>query len=99
MKIGQLFPDLLATLGRAASPEAGFARTLRQLVTLSGAAAGGLCFVPNRGAPLVLTAGSRRGSTLDTWVRARLDEPIRGVRFEAVTPPPPGWRGAPPVMV
>ena len=42
MKIGRLFPDLLATLGRAASPEAGFTRTLRQLVTLSGATCGGL---------------------------------------------------------
>ena len=30
MKIGRLFPDLLATLERAASSEAGFARTLRR---------------------------------------------------------------------
>ena len=51
MKIGRLFPDLLGTLGRAASPEAGIALALRQLVTLSGATAGGLVFRPPRGAP------------------------------------------------
>lgn len=99
MKIGQLFPDLLATLGRAASPEAGFARTLKQLVTLSGATSGGLCFVPGRGTPLVLTAGNRRGSALDTWMRARLGEPVRGMRLDEVAAPPPGWRGPKPVML
>ena len=40
MKIGRLFPDLLTTLGHAASSGAGFTRTLKQLVTLSGARAG-----------------------------------------------------------
>jgi two-component system NtrC family sensor kinase len=99
MKIGQLFPDLLATLGRAASPEAGFARTLKQLVTLSGATSGGLCFVPGRGNPLVVTAGNRRGSALDTWMRARLAEPVRGMRLDEVAAPPPGWRGPKPVML
>ena len=90
MKIGRLFPDLLATLGRAASPEAGFARTLRQLVALSGAACGGLRFRPRRGASLTVTAGARRGSALDRWLRERLAEPVRGVRREIVADPPPG---------
>ena len=58
MKIGRLFPDLLTTLGRAASPEAGFAFTLRRLVALSGATAGGLVFRPV-GRPRVLR--DRRG--------------------------------------
>jgi two-component system, NtrC family, sensor kinase len=99
MKIGRLFPDLLTTLGRAPSPEAGFARTLKLIVTLSGASAGALCFVPVRGAPLVVTAGARRGSALDAWLRARLQEPARGTRLFAVPdPPPPGWRRRPPVL-
>ena len=37
MKIGRLFPDLLATLGRASSPEIGVARGIKRLVTLTGA--------------------------------------------------------------
>ncbi len=98
MKIGGLFPDLLVALGRASSPEAGFARTLRQLVTLSGAKAGALAFEPGRGAPLVVTAGTRRGSALESWLRARLAEPARGVRIEAVDAPP-GWRGIKPVLL
>jgi len=90
MKIAQLFPVLLATLGRAASPEAGFVRTLKQLVSLSGATSGGLCFVPARGTPLVVTTGNRRGSALDLWIRARLDEPVRGMRLDEVAAPPDG---------
>jgi homocysteine S-methyltransferase len=92
-------PDLLATLGRAASPEAGFARTLRQLVTLSGATCGGLVFRPRRGASLTVTAGARRGSALDRWLRERLAEPVRGVRREAVADPPSGWRAGKPVLL
>jgi two-component system, NtrC family, sensor kinase len=99
VKIGRLFPDLLATLGRAASPEAGFARTLRQLVTLSGATCGGLVFRPRRGASLTVTAGARRGSALDRWLRERLTEPARGVRREAVADPPSGWRAGKPVLL
>ena len=98
MKIAQLFPVLLATLGRAASPEAGFVRTLKQLVSLSGATSGGLCFVPARGTPLVVTTGNRRGSALDLWIRARLDEPVRGMRLDEVAAPP-GWRGPQPVIL
>ena len=44
MKIGRLFPDLLATLGRASSPEIGVARGIKRLVTLTGASAGRLTF-------------------------------------------------------
>ncbi|HEV8441387.1 MAG TPA: GAF domain-containing protein [Methylomirabilota bacterium] len=99
MKIGQRFPDLLATLGRGASPEQGFARSLRDLLALSGAGSGGLCFTPSRGTPVIVTAGTRRGSALDDWMRARLREPIRGTRLAALKTPPPGWRGAGPVML
>ena len=99
MKSGRLAPDVLATLGRASSPEAGFSRTLKQLVTLSGATAGGLCYLPGRGAPLLITAGTRRGSALDAWVRARLGEPARGLRVQPMADPPPGWRGRPPALL
>jgi two-component system, NtrC family, sensor kinase len=99
MKNGRLLPDLLATLGHAASPEAGFARALKQLVTISGATAGGLCFTPGRGGPLLITAGLRRGSALDTWFRARLAEPPHGPVLRSVSDPPPGWRGRPPVLM
>src|SRR6266542_93281 len=100
MKIRGVFPDLLATLGRASSPEAGFARALRQLVTLCGATAGGLHFVPGRGAPLLITAGTRHGSALDGWLRARLGEAAgRRMRLRPVDVPPPGWRGRPPVLL
>ena len=99
MKIGRLFPDLLATLGRASSPETGFSRTLRQLVALTGAQAGGLAFEPGRGTPFVVTAGARRGSALDGWLRARLAEPARGIRRRVVADPPNGWRGGNPVLL
>ena len=62
MKIGRLFPDLLATLGGVASSEAGFARTLKRLVVLSGARAGALRFRPGEAAPVDLVVGTRPGS-------------------------------------
>jgi len=99
MKFGRLFPELLTTLGRASSPETGFARALKQLVTLSRATAGGLSFVPGRGEPLLFTAGTRRGSSLDAWLRARLGEAGRGMRLGPVDAPPPGWRSRPPVLL
>ncbi len=92
MKIGRLFPDLLATLGRAASPEAGFARTLRRLVEDSGAVAGGLLFTPAGGSRIQVTVGPRPGSALETWIGQRLAEPARGVSFRTLREPPPGWR-------
>jgi GAF domain-containing protein/nitrogen-specific signal transduction histidine kinase len=93
MKTGRLVADLLTTLGRASSPEAGFARALRQLVTVSGARAGSLCLDPGRGTPVVAVAGARRGSALDGWLRAALAEGIRGTRLRPVQEPPRGWRG------
>ena len=92
MKIGRLFPDLLATLGRAASSEAGFTRTLKQLVALSGARAGGLRFRPGDGAPVDVVVGARRGSALERWIQERLDRPARGVRVEKLAEAPPGLR-------
>jgi len=94
MKIGRLFPDLLATLGRAASSEAGFTRTLKQLVALSGARAGGLRFRLGDGAPLDVIVGARRGSALERWIQARLPRPARGVRLERLDEAPPGLRPA-----
>ena len=99
MKIGRLFPDLLAALGRAPTPEAAFTRMLRQLASVSGARAGALAFGPDRSAPLIVTAGARNGSPLDHWLRARLAGPARAVRIEPVDEPPPGWRGARPVLL
>ena len=92
MKIGRLFPDLLATLGRAASSEAGFTRTLKQLVALSGARAGGLRFRPGDGAPVDVIVGARRGSALERWIQERLERPARGVRVEKLAEAPPGLR-------
>jgi len=92
MKIGRLFPDLLATLGRAASSEAGFTRTLKQLVALSGARAGGLRFRPGDGATMDVIVGARRGSALERWIQARLGRPARGVRVENLAESPPGLR-------
>ena len=92
MKIGRLFPDLLATLGGAGSPEVGFTRTLKQLVTLSGARAGGLRFRPRDGAPLDVIVGVRRGAPLARWIGARLEAPPHGVRLETLPDPPPGLR-------
>jgi two-component system NtrC family sensor kinase len=92
MKLGRLFPDLLATLGRAASPEAGFTRTLRRLVKDSGATAGALLFAPD-GAPAVrVTVGARRGSTLEAWLTDRLGEPAHGLALRGLRAGPPGWR-------
>src|SRR5260370_19584088 len=81
VKIGRLFPDLLATLGGVASSEAGFVRTLKRLVALSGARAGALRFRPGEAAPVDLVVGARPGSALDRWLRARLDPPRRRVRL------------------
>jgi hypothetical protein len=75
MKIGRLFPDLLATLGGAVSSEAGFTQTLKRLVALSGARAGAMRFRPRDGAPVDVVVGARRGSALDRWLRARLEVP------------------------
>jgi PAS domain S-box-containing protein len=92
MKIGRLFPDLLATLGRASSSEAGFTRTLKQLVTLSGARAGGLRFRPGDGAPVDVIVGARRDSPLEQWIRERLETSPRGVRLQKLEASPPGLR-------
>jgi two-component system NtrC family sensor kinase len=99
MKIGRLFPDLLTTLGQVSSPEAGFARTLRQLVALSGATSGGLTLRPGHGTPVVVTAGARKDSALDQWLRARLAEPVRGRRRASAPPPPPGRHGPAPQVL
>ena len=93
MKIGRLFPDLLATLGGATSTEAGFAGTLKRLVALSGARAGAMRFRPSDGAPIDVVVGARRGSALDRWLRARLEPSRRGVRLEKPEEMPAGARG------
>jgi two-component system NtrC family sensor kinase len=92
MKIGRLFPDLLATLGHAASSDAGFARTLKQLVTLSGARAGALRVRPPDAAAIEVVVGARRGSPLERWLRERLDQLPRGLGLEKLSEPPPGLR-------
>lgn len=99
MKTKGLFSELVATVGRAASLEAGLTRALNQLVALSGASSGGLCFIPRRATPLVVTAGVRRGSDAEQWIRARLAEPVKGMRVERVEDPPPGWRRRKPVTL
>jgi len=90
VKIGRLFPDLLASLGGAASSEAGFASSLKRLVALSGARAGALRFRPREAAPVDVVAGARRGSALDRWLRNRLEAADRGVRLERLREAPQG---------
>jgi two-component system NtrC family sensor kinase len=92
MTIGRLIPDLLAALGRGASPEVGFTRVLRGLVAQAGAGAGALRFVAGAGGPVDVIVGARRGSPLAGWLTARLDEPARGVSLRSVRETPPGWR-------
>jgi two-component system, NtrC family, sensor kinase len=95
----RLFFDLLASVGRAASTEAEFTGALKTLLALTGATAGALRFTPERGASLVVTAGARRGSAVDTWLRARLDDPVQARRVRPVHDPPSGWRGRAPVLL
>jgi two-component system NtrC family sensor kinase len=88
MKIGRVFPDLLTPLGAAASIEDGLALTLRRLVTLTGAGAGGLAFRPPREQPVVVTAGTRPlAPALGAWLATTLGTPARAPRVGTVAPP------------
>src|SRR5262252_137437 len=93
MKTGQPFRDLLVGVGRAPTLEAGVNRAVRELVALSGATAGGLCFHPEASVSILATAGTRRGSALDSWMRAGLREAVKGTRLDRLPAPPRGWRG------
>src|SRR5436305_748069 len=53
------FADLLTPLVGAPSIEEGLARTLRRVVTLTGAAAGAVVFSPPHAKPIAATAGPR----------------------------------------
>jgi two-component system, NtrC family, sensor kinase len=87
MKIGRVFPDLLTPLGSAASIEDGLARTLRRLVTLTGAAAAALVFRPPREQPIVITAGARPLSApLRSWLASTVASPARAGRLATVVP-------------
>ena len=77
MKIGRLFPDLLASLGRASSPQVGVARGIKRLVKLTGASAGRLTYSGGPGPSLDLFAGPRPGSPLATWLSERDVTPPR----------------------
>src|SRR5574342_1329985 len=94
MKIGRLFPDLLAALGRASSPEIGVARGIRRLVRLTGASAGRLTFSGGTGPSLDLLAGARPDSALAAWLGGRDATPPRRMRIDTLREPPPGWKGA-----
>ncbi|MGH6954040.1 MAG: hypothetical protein ACREGL_07660, partial [Alphaproteobacteria bacterium] len=92
MKIGRIFPDLLAALGRASSPEIGVARGIRRLVRLTGASAGRLTFSGGPGPSLDLLVGARPDSALATWLGGRDATPPRRMRVERLREPPPGWK-------
>ncbi|MBI4636504.1 MAG: GAF domain-containing protein [Candidatus Rokubacteria bacterium] len=90
MKIGRVFPDLLAPLGAAGSIEEALARTLRRLVGLTGARAGALVFRPAGGEPVVVTAGTRRlPASLREWLRATASAPAS----RRALPPPRAAEG------
>src|SRR5713101_6495202 len=93
MKIGRLFPDLLATLGRASSPEIGVARGIKRLVRLTGASTARLTFTGGQGPAIDLVAGARPGSALATWLGERDATPPRRMRVETLRERPPGWKG------
>jgi two-component system NtrC family sensor kinase len=85
MKIGRVFPDLLAAVGTASSVPEALGLTLRRLVRLTGAEAGALGFRPPRGEPIVVTAGraaaGRRLRALVTAPHAgSRSSPVRGAR-------------------
>jgi two-component system, NtrC family, sensor kinase len=91
MKIGRVFPDLLRTLGTAASVEEGLRRMLRRLVGLTAASGGVLVFRPPRGPAHEVTAARRALSpVLDTWLRATVRARIRGPRRVRVVLPTGG---------
>ncbi|MBI4593336.1 MAG: GAF domain-containing protein, partial [Candidatus Rokubacteria bacterium] len=89
MKIGRVFPDLLAHLGAADSLEEGLARTLRRLTRLTGAVAAELVFRPERAEAIVVTAArGRSAAALAEWLGAvRRRTPARGLRVTRVPVP------------
>jgi GAF domain-containing protein len=70
VKIGKVFPDLLAPLDTAASLTEGLGLTLRRLVDLTGAAAGVLAFRPSRGQPVVVRQDRRLRAAAREWLAA-----------------------------
>jgi GAF domain-containing protein/nitrogen-specific signal transduction histidine kinase len=93
MKIGGVFPDLLTPLGAAASIEDGLARTLRRLVTLTGAVAGVLVVRPPRKFPIVVTASARPLSpSLRAFLARLMASPVGAAKHRRITAPD-GRRG------
>jgi hypothetical protein len=80
VKIGSVFPDLLTPLDATASIDDKLARTLRRVVTLTGATAGALVFRPPRQQPVSATVGAPR--VLRDWLaRALAGARPRGMRL------------------
>ncbi len=90
MKIGRLFPGLLAQFGSHTSIEEAVERTLRRLLVLTGAVAGALAVRPGGARRLVVGAGrGRTGRALAGWLETLVAaEPPAGVRVSRVSPPP-----------
>ena len=95
----RIFFDLLAPAGRGSSPEADFTSAIERLVKLAGATAGALSFAVERGVPIVVTAGARRDSPLDAWLRARVAEPSNERTSRTPSELPAGWRGPAPASL
>jgi hypothetical protein len=89
MKIGRLFPDLLATL--AAPRLRGGLHAHARSRALS-APARVACACPGDGARVDVIVGARRGSALERWIQERLERPARGVRVKRMAEAPPGLR-------
>jgi GAF domain-containing protein/nitrogen-specific signal transduction histidine kinase len=89
VKIGRLFPDLLARLGADASLDEGLERVLGRLLALTGARAGALAFRPAGGRGVVVTAApSASARPLAAWLRRLADSPPpSGIRVARVVPP------------
>lgn len=69
MKPSAAAPGLISALAGAQSLEEGLARSLRLLLQLTGARAAGLTFLPPRGAPVSVLAGTRGAPGLERWLR------------------------------
>ncbi len=89
MKRSAVASGLISALAGAQSLEEGLGRSLTLLLQLTRARAAGLLFLPRRGAPLSVLAGTRGAPALERWLRDLLALPPQ----KSPAAPPPGWKG------
>jgi len=87
VKNERVFPDLVTPISAAPSVAEGLARTLRRLVSLTGATAGALAFRPRYQAPIVVTESAGRPATLRSWLTTVTGTPAPRGGLTRVVPP------------